>query len=50
MRTEELTESRILLLQELSRNPYLSNKDLIKIAGFKDRTYPTIAIRELTKQ
>jgi hypothetical protein len=50
MRTEELTESRILLLQELSRNPYLSNKDLIKIAGFKDRTYPTIAKRELTKQ
>jgi|GEM_PF-1072867 len=50
MRTKELTESRILLLQELSRNPYLSNKDLIKIAGFKDRTYPTIAKRELTKQ
>lgn len=50
MRIEELTESRILLLQELSKNPYLSNKNLIKVAGFKDRTYPTIAKRELTRQ
>jgi len=50
MRTEKLTENRILLLQELSKNPYISNKDLINIAGFKDRTYPTIAKRELTRQ
>lgn len=48
MYTEELTGNRILLLQELSKNPYLSNRDLMKVAGFKDRTYPTIVKKSLT--